>query len=677
MIGQLYRTPAVPALFGWSAGIFLWYLGCGWWIAAVTALCGTAVAAGRRYMAMSALYALSAGWIVACVSRPVQAPDALLDGREASYAAVVRSVRNTPGAMVVTADIDSVNGLVCAPFGVQIASKPDWMPPRIGDEICFSASLEAPDAPGYYRHAPDYTSRYLAEGVVATAYIDDDIRVCGHRGGFRAGMAARREAIVSLFAHSPLSDEAYSLLAALVAGYTDDLDIGIREGYRAAGIAHALALSGFHVGVIVMLVSLMLFPLRLWPGLRRWRMVAVLAAVWFYAFVTGMPDSVLRAVLMLSIYSLGLIFGRNVNPYNTLCAAVLVILALRPYSLFSAGFQLSVCAVLGILVFADKFNPVDPRRHRLHVAVAPLAVACAALMGTMPVTLSVFHRLPLLFMFSNLLVTLALPILMFGGIVLLMCQYAGIGCGVLCGVLDFVAAALNGAVEAMAGLPGSVLWGLYLTPSQLCMLVMAIAAVGLALHSRRRHITAVAVCAVVLFGSSVLWAGEDVPRSEAFVVPVQGNTAIVARHDRMAVATLTCHERHRDNAVAKIERVLEHYLLACDVDTLVFTDGDFVVGPYSRHGDILYAGDLAVALLVRPGRPDSLIESPRYAIVGSRCRLGVDEIVSLIHPDTIVAGYDLSPHRRRELAASAIPCIDLVKGNLEIRAVEIQNRDVR
>lgn len=659
MIEKLNRMPAVPALAGWAAGILLWYMGAEWWLAVLAAVIGMAVALWRQYAMMSLLYALSAGWTVACLSEPVPAPDAVLDGRELQYVATVRSVRNTPGALTVVAVVDSVAGQACAPFGVQIASVPEWIPPRVGDMIRFTARLDAPELPGHYRHAPDYTLRYLADGVVATAYIDSDISVCGHHGGFGPYMAARRDAIVRQLARSGLSDEAYGLLAALITGYTDDLDPGVREGFRAAGIAHALALSGFHVGVVVMLVSLLLWPLRAWPRLRPWRIAVGLVAVWAYAFMTGMPDSVMRAVVMLSIYSLGLMLGRGVNPYNTLSAAVLIILAVRPYSLFSAGFQLSVCAVLGILVFADKFNPVDPRRHRLHVAVAPLAVACAALVGTMPVTVAVFHRLPLLFLLSNLLVTLMLPLLMTGGMLLIVCMWTGVGSALLCRGLDLLVSWLDSSIGAIASLPGSAIHSIYLTPVQLMLLASAIIAAGIAVHLRRRIATAAAATVIALFCSSCLWGGEDVPQSEAFMVPVRGNTTIVARHGNKAVATLTCHERHGANARGNIERALEHYLAACGVDTLVVTAGDFTIGPYSRRGDIFRAGDVTVALLVHPGRPDSLAESPRYAVVGSRCRLSAEDISRLIHPDTIVSGYDLSPRRRSELSASAMPCIDL------------------
>ncbi len=659
MIEKLNRVPAVPALAGWAAGILLWYAGCGWWLAAVAAAAGVAMTARRQYALMSVLYALSGGWSVAYLNQPVEAPAAVLDGRELQYAATVRTVRNTPGATTVVADIDSVAGQPCGAFGVQIASVPDWMPPRVGDVIRFTASLEPPEPSGNYRHAPDYSSRYLADGVVATAYVDGEIHVCGYRGGFRAYMAARRDAIVAALARSNLSDEAYGLLAALITGYTDDIGTGIKEGYKATGIAHALALSGFHVGVVVVIVSLMLFPLRAWPQLRRWRLAAGLLAVWIYAFMTGMPDSVFRAVLMLSIYTFGIMLNRGVSHYNTLCSAILIILALRPYSLFSAGFQLSVCAVLGILVFADKFNPVDPRRHRLHTLVAPLAVACAALIGTMPVTLAVFHRLPLLFLLSNVLVAIMLPMLMFGGILLLLCLRAGIGSYILCICLNHVTDCLNGAVVAMTSVAEAVVSGIYLTPVQSVLLLAAIAAAGFALHVRRRYAVVACAAAILLFCTSGLWAGEKIPGSEAFLLPIRGNTAIVARHGCKAVATLTCHERHTGNAQADIERMLEHYLAACGVDTLVVTAGEFSLGPYARRADMFYAGDIHMAMLVNSGIPDSLAESPDYAIVGGRCRLSPDDIARLIHPDTLVLGYDLSPGRRRELAATSIPDIDL------------------
>ena len=657
---RLHNTmPAVAALAGWAAGIVLWRYGAGWAIAAAAAAMGCVFALRRYYSAMAVAYALAAGWIVAWTSQPAPAPDALLDGREMRYVATVRSVRNTPGALTMVLDVDSVAGQRCRRFGVQIASVPEWMPPAVGDIVSFNATLYRPEQPGSYPYAPDYSNMYLANGVVATAYIDDEYKIIGHMGGFRAAMAARRDAVVSMLARSGLSDTAYVMLAAVIAGYTDDLDPAVREGFSTVGIAHALALSGFHVGVVVLIVSLVLFPLRLWPLLRPWRIAAGVLVVWLYAFMVGLPDSVLRAVLMLSVYSLALIIGRKANPYNTLSVAIIIILALRPYSLFSAGLQLSVCAVLGILAFAGKFNPVDPRRHLAHTVIAPVAVACAALLGTMPVTLVVFHRLPLLFMVSNVLIAIALPVMMCGGILLIVCSWLGIGTGLLCIMLNNVSGWLDAAVGFMASLPFAAADSVYLSSVQIGLLVLAIIMLAVALHIHRRWCVGAAAAATILFITSSLWAGEEIAREQAFLLPLRGNTALVVRDGNKAVATVTCHERHAGNACANIERALTHYMAVCRVDTLQMATGDFSLGKYRRSGDMFEAAGVRVALLVRPGRPDSLAESPCYAIVGNRCRLSGSDIIRLIHPDTLVLGYDLSARRRHELLGAGIPIIDL------------------
>jgi len=655
----LSTIPAVAALAGWAAGILLWYCGAGWGVAAVAAAIGCISVFRRAYVAMAVMYALAAGWAVARIQQPDSAPAAVLDGRMLQYSGTVRSVHNTDEALSLVVDVDSIDLQPCRPFGVRIASVPEWIPPRVGDVLRFTAELDAPEVHGIYRHAPDYTLRCLTEGVVASAYVDSDYTVVGYRGGFRAAMAARRDAVVSMLAGTDLTDTCYGLLAAILTGFTDDLEPGLREGFTTVGIAHALALSGFHIGVISLLVSLMLYPLRAWPRLRPWRLAAGVVAVWAYAFMVGMPDSVFRAVLMLTIYIAALISGRGVNPYNTLCSAVIIILAVRPYSLFSAGFQLSVCAVAGILVFAEKFNPVNPRSHRLHTFVAPMAVACAALLGTMPVTLTVFHRLPLLFLVSNVLIVILLPVLMFGGIMLLACVWAGIGTALLCRVLNTVAALLDGVVDGIARIPATVISDIYLSHVQIAMLVLAIAAAGLALHVRSRSTWCSAALVLLLFCSSLFWARENIPESEAFVLPMRGNTAFAARYGSKMAVTLTCHERYAGTARSNIERALEHYMAACRVDTLIVTSADFSLGQYSRRGDMLDAGGVRVALLVRPGRPDSLEESPHYALVGNRCRLSAADIVRLIHPDTLVLGYDLSPARRRQLSSSGMPYIDL------------------
>ena len=95
----------------------------------------------------------------------------------------------------------------------------------------------------------------------------------------------------------------------------------MRETFRTLGLAHLLALSGFHVALFAGLASLLLYPLRLWRRYARWRHVAMMAAVWFYVLVSGMPASAVRAALMLSIVLGGKMMQRQGVGFNTLAAA--------------------------------------------------------------------------------------------------------------------------------------------------------------------------------------------------------------------------------------------------------------------------------------------------------------------------------------------------------------------
>ena len=111
----------------------------------------------------------------------------------------------------------------------------------------------------------------------------------------------------------------------------------MRETFRTLGLAHLLALSGFHVALFAGLASLLLYPLRLWRRYARWRHVAILAAVWFYVLVSGMPASAVRAALMLSIVLGGKMMQRQDVGFNTLAAAALVMLVWNPGLLYSPG----------------------------------------------------------------------------------------------------------------------------------------------------------------------------------------------------------------------------------------------------------------------------------------------------------------------------------------------------
>ena len=168
------------------------------------------------------------------------------------------------------------------------------------------------------------------------------------------------------------------------------------QGFRDAGAAHVLAVSGLHVGLLAGMVMLLLRRF-LSPGPR----LAVLAALlFFYSAVLGFPAPVLRASLLLIILSARRIVRRAYDPLTALSAAFLLILIVRPLDLFSAGFQLSFCAMLGIMTLGPVIeNALE--RLRLPILQEEVSATASATAGVFLPTVQIFHRISLIGLVVN------------------------------------------------------------------------------------------------------------------------------------------------------------------------------------------------------------------------------------------------------------------------------------
>ncbi len=215
---------------------------------------------------------------------------------------------------------------------------------------------------------------------------------------------ARAPLAESIYA-SPLSGPAAAFAVTTLVADGRYLPQNIRDDFRGAGMAHVLALSGFHAGVVALLAMWLTRPMLLGRSGRRLRVVVVLCAVWGFAWLGGMSASLMRASVMISLLLVSRCIGRYSSPVNSLAVAAIVILLWRPSALYDVGFQLSFAAVAGILAFAGPLNPFDRREWpRMHYAASLAAVPVGATLATAPVVAAVFGAVPLLFLPANVLV---------------------------------------------------------------------------------------------------------------------------------------------------------------------------------------------------------------------------------------------------------------------------------
>lgn len=243
--------------------------------------------------------------------------------------------------------------------------------------------------------------------------------------------------VVSTVYASPLGGEAAAFVATTMVADGAMLPHALREDFRASGLAHILALSGFHVGIVAMLALMLTRPMLLSPRLRPVRGVLVLAAVWSFALLGGLSPSLVRAAVMCSLLIAASLSGRYTSPWNSLAVAAIVILAWRPAAIYDVGFQLSFAAVAGILAFAGVLNPFDRRTTpRLHALAATVAVPLGATLATAPIVGAVFGKLPLLFLPSNVIAGFLFAPFYILALALIALSAAGLPCGWLATIVD-------------------------------------------------------------------------------------------------------------------------------------------------------------------------------------------------------------------------------------------------
>lgn len=256
----------------------------------------------------------------------------------------------------------------------------------VGQRVRVPARLQQPVGfrnPGGF----DYAARLARDGIHVTgsARVEDLVVLDAPAPPWHVEI--RRHAVEAIDRALPPASSA--LLAGLLLGERRALPGEIDEGFRRAGVYHVLAVSGFNVAIVASAV----FLLARLIGFGR-RVAAGAAAVVVIGFgaVVGPQASVLRAVVMALLVLAALLLDRDAAVLNSLAAAALVILAVRPSDLLEPGFQLSFAATGGIVLAP----------HPRNVVLGALTVSAAAQAAVLPITLTHFNQVSLVALVANL-----------------------------------------------------------------------------------------------------------------------------------------------------------------------------------------------------------------------------------------------------------------------------------
>lgn len=308
----------------------------------------------------------------------------------------------------------------------------------------------------------DYARYLKIHGVRHQAYVmaDNYQKISNTANSFYAGILEVRSFLDDLLSKSGLAPAELMVAKALILGEKDSLDRDTLRTYSSAGAMHVLAVSGLHVGIVMLLLSFLFKPIKLFPRGRLIFMIVVLAGIWFYALITGMSSSVLRASVMFSFVLIGKEIERENSIYQSILVSAFLLILMEPLVIFQVGFQLSYLAVFGIIYLQPKiYNLIYVKNYLGNKIWQISSVSIAAQFATFPLGLYYFHQFPNFFMLSNLIVIpLAFAILLVG-LVYFMVVWIPYLNDVLFFVLDFLITFLNKGVKWVESLPYSIYWG--------------------------------------------------------------------------------------------------------------------------------------------------------------------------------------------------------------------------
>lgn len=285
-------------------------------------------------------------------------------------------------------------------------------PIQVGDTLTLALERLHTTA-RFLRERPSYGRYLLSEGIatIGQAHLLSHHPTTTSTLLWRAptSYALRlRDALTARLSETSLSPYAQHLLRTMTLGEKthDALGKGLRTSFARGGVAHLLAVSGFHLAVVIGALSLLCSAL---PSLRRHargRYLLLLGAAWGFTLVTGASIPTLRAAGMLSMYLGFRLLRRPVCALEVFTVPALLQLLLAPLSLTSASFLMTYLALVSIRLF---YRPIEGlfgtlRTPLLRYLWSGIAMTLSVQPLLFPLSLYLFGSSSLAFLWSALLV---------------------------------------------------------------------------------------------------------------------------------------------------------------------------------------------------------------------------------------------------------------------------------
>lgn len=293
---------------------------------------------------------------------------------------------------------------LCSVYDVNEKTEKLFSELKVGNKIKLTGTLQRPRDernPGEFDYQK-YLSAKNISGIVSVYHADSVQVVSQEISYFKNAFFEIRKSIDERITALHNKTTA-ALLRGLILADRSMIDYQVNDYFINAGVVHVLSVSGLHVGYVVLIFLVVFNRFNIFT-----RYTLTFLGLLFYLIITGADSPVFRSTVMAFALLAAPATGREYNSLNSLSLSALVILLISPKEMFNPSFQLSFSAILSLILIyppMKKFvEGLNIRPNALKWFALFSVTSIAAQLGTLPFTLTYFHRLSVSALFANIIV---------------------------------------------------------------------------------------------------------------------------------------------------------------------------------------------------------------------------------------------------------------------------------
>lgn len=430
------------------------------------------------------------------------------------------------------------------------------------------------------------------------------------------------------------STDEYAIISALLLGQRQDISKEVYDSYTQAGAIHILAVSGLHVGIVLLLLNYLLKPLEFLKRGKLIKIIIIVVLLWCFAIIAGLSASVTRAVTMFTIIAIAMHLKRPTNIYNTLAISVFILLLFKPNFLFDVGFQLSYLAVLAIVIIQPLlYKLYRPKYKVLNFFWKIFTVTLAAQFGVIPLSLYYFHQFPGLFFLSNLVIIPFLGIILGLGILVVFLSSFSILPKFLANAYAFIISTMNGFIQWISNQEAFLLQNIPFNLLQTLLSYILIATI-MAVVIRKTYKSILTLLISIIIGQLYFIYTFRANENNEFIIFNKSRYTILGFKNNHAMEV----HHNLNDSVFKSDKTLINYKVGAHLDAMSF---DSVQNVYR-------VANKTILVIDSLGIYKSLSFKPQIVLLRNSPKINLKRMIDSLQPELIISdGSNYTSYQER------------------------------